>query len=144
MYCERDRYGRPYQPRRLELTCIACIAGASIICVDVLVRCIPSKRNFRIENSGAFLASSMSLSFGVMVRTPPCYAIADANVADFLRVIQHPSLLEEIPHTKWIFSFESGLDTVGGVRGGLLWNTDCLAVCTPLYALPRSKLRPHT
>ena len=41
--------------------------GASIICVDTLVRCFPSKRDFRIEQSGVFLACSLSLSFGVMV-----------------------------------------------------------------------------
>ncbi|KAI9055690.1 hypothetical protein LZ554_000633 [Drepanopeziza brunnea f. sp. 'monogermtubi'] len=46
---------------------IACVVGASIICIDVLVRCIPSKRHFRIQDSGAFLASSLSLSFGVMI-----------------------------------------------------------------------------
>jgi ZIP family zinc transporter len=46
---------------------IACTLGASIICIDILVRLIPSKRNFRIQDSGVFLASSLSLSFGVMV-----------------------------------------------------------------------------
>ncbi|CAL3970733.1 hypothetical protein PZA11_007173 [Diplocarpon coronariae] len=46
---------------------IACVLGASIICVDLLIRCISSKRNFRIQDSGAFLASSLSLSFGVMI-----------------------------------------------------------------------------
>jgi len=46
---------------------IACIVGASIICVDVLVRYIPSKRNFKIQESEAFMASSLSLSFGVMI-----------------------------------------------------------------------------
>ncbi|CZT01217.1 related to vacuolar zinc efflux protein [Rhynchosporium agropyri] len=45
---------------------IACIIGASIICVDILIRLIPSKRNFRIQESDAFMASSLSLSFGVM------------------------------------------------------------------------------
>jgi zinc transporter, ZIP family len=44
--------------------------GASIICVDLLVRRIPNEicRNFRIEDSNVFLSSSLSLSFGVMVR----------------------------------------------------------------------------
>ncbi|KAF8848614.1 hypothetical protein BDZ45DRAFT_718594 [Acephala macrosclerotiorum] len=46
---------------------IACVLGASIICIDVLVRCIPSKKSFRIQDSNAFLAASMSLSFGVML-----------------------------------------------------------------------------
>jgi ZIP family zinc transporter len=47
---------------------LACVVGASIICIDILVQCIPSKRNFRIQDSNVFLASSLSLSFGVMVR----------------------------------------------------------------------------
>ncbi|PWI74962.1 Zinc/iron permease [Purpureocillium lilacinum] len=46
---------------------IACVFGASIICVDVLVRLLPGKRNFRIQESSAFLACSLSLSFGVML-----------------------------------------------------------------------------
>ncbi|TVY86268.1 Zinc-regulated transporter [Lachnellula willkommii] len=46
---------------------IACVAGASIICVDYLVRLIPSKKDFRIQDSNIFLASSLSLSFGVML-----------------------------------------------------------------------------
>ncbi|KAH6668848.1 ZIP zinc transporter [Halenospora varia] len=46
---------------------IACVVGASIICIDLLVQCIPSKRNFRIQDSSVFLASSLSLSFGVML-----------------------------------------------------------------------------
>lgn len=50
-----------------RLTSIACILGASIICIDVLVRYIPGKKNFKIQESNGFLAASMSLSFGVMV-----------------------------------------------------------------------------
>ncbi|GAB1320661.1 Zinc transporter [Madurella fahalii] len=46
---------------------IACIVGASVICVDIPVRLIPSKRHFRIQESNAFLACSLSLSFGVML-----------------------------------------------------------------------------
>lgn len=49
------------------LSGIACVVGASIICVDILVQLIPSKRDFRIQDSNAFLAASMSLSFGVMI-----------------------------------------------------------------------------
>ena len=41
---------------------------ASIICVDLIVRMLPGKRNFRIEDSNPFLSSGLSLSFGVMVR----------------------------------------------------------------------------
>ncbi|KAK0748712.1 Zinc/iron permease [Apiosordaria backusii] len=46
---------------------IACIAGASIICIDVFVRLIPGQRQFRIQDSNVFLACSLSLSFGVMI-----------------------------------------------------------------------------
>ncbi|KAI9675411.1 MAG: hypothetical protein M1817_001315 [Caeruleum heppii] len=46
---------------------IACVVGSSIICVDLLIQKIPSKQNFRIQDSSAFLSSSLSLSFGVML-----------------------------------------------------------------------------
>ncbi|KAJ3527483.1 hypothetical protein NM208_g8536 [Fusarium decemcellulare] len=46
---------------------IACFLGASIICVDSIVRLFPGKRNFRIQDSNVFLACSLSLSFGVML-----------------------------------------------------------------------------
>ncbi|AEO69432.1 uncharacterized protein THITE_2119834 [Thermothielavioides terrestris NRRL 8126] len=46
---------------------LACIVGASVICIDIPIRLIPSKRRFRIQDSNAFLASSLSLSFGVML-----------------------------------------------------------------------------
>jgi ZIP family zinc transporter len=45
----------------------ACVAGASVIFVDILVRQFPGKRGFRIQDSNVFLASSLSLSFGVML-----------------------------------------------------------------------------
>lgn len=45
----------------------ACVVGSSIICVDLIIQRIPGKRNFRIQHSNAFLSSSLSLSFGVMV-----------------------------------------------------------------------------
>ena len=47
---------------------LACIFGASVICIDIPIRLIPGKRHFRIQESNAFLACSLSLSFGVMVR----------------------------------------------------------------------------
>ncbi|KAH7328605.1 ZIP zinc transporter-domain-containing protein [Stachybotrys elegans] len=46
---------------------IACIFGAAIVCVDVIVRMFPGKRDFRIQDSNVFLACSLSLSFGVMI-----------------------------------------------------------------------------
>mgnify|MGYP005988298537 CR=1 FL=1 len=44
----------------------ACVFGASIICVDLIIRRL-GKPNFKIQESNAFLACSLSLSFGVMV-----------------------------------------------------------------------------
>ncbi|KAI2642664.1 Zinc/iron permease [Xylaria nigripes] len=46
---------------------IACVLGATIICVDVVVQLFPGKRDFRIQESNTFLACSLSLSFGVML-----------------------------------------------------------------------------
>ncbi|KAH7038183.1 Zinc/iron permease [Microdochium trichocladiopsis] len=45
----------------------ACVLGASVINVDVIVRLFPGKKNFRVQDSNAFLAASLSLSFGVML-----------------------------------------------------------------------------
>lgn len=44
--------------------------GACVICVDLVIRYIPGKQDFRIQDSNSFLACSLSLSFGVMVRGP--------------------------------------------------------------------------
>ena len=41
---------------------------ASIICVDLIIRQFPGRKNFKIEDSNAFLSTGLSLSFGVMVR----------------------------------------------------------------------------
>ncbi|KAH6606845.1 zip metal ion transporter [Trichoderma cornu-damae] len=46
---------------------IACVFGASVICVDAFVRLVPGKADFRIQDSNVFLACSLSLSFGVML-----------------------------------------------------------------------------
>ncbi|KAL2271775.1 hypothetical protein VTJ83DRAFT_1146 [Remersonia thermophila] len=46
---------------------LACILGATVVCVDIPIRLLPGKRHFRIQESNAFLASSLSLSFGVMI-----------------------------------------------------------------------------
>ena len=59
----------------LSLTqCLACVFGASIICVDLIIQRIPSKRNFKIQDSDAFLSASLSLSFGVMVGLLHCFS----------------------------------------------------------------------
>ena len=55
------------------MTCIsgvACIIGASIVCVDIAVRQFPGMEKFSITESDAFLSASLSLSFGVMVGDP--------------------------------------------------------------------------
>ncbi|KAF2420314.1 ZIP zinc transporter [Tothia fuscella] len=49
------------------LSGIACMLGASIICVDLIICRIPGKQDFKIQNSDAFLSSSLSLSSGVML-----------------------------------------------------------------------------
>lgn len=46
---------------------IACVFGASIICVDVFIRQLPGKKNFKIQDSNPFLSAGLSLSFGVMI-----------------------------------------------------------------------------
>jgi hypothetical protein len=60
---------------KLLTTTAACIIGASIICVDLIVRKFPGKRNFRIQDSDIFLSSSLSLSFGVMVRSLTLFSL---------------------------------------------------------------------
>ncbi|KAH8696044.1 putative ZIP metal ion transporter [Talaromyces proteolyticus] len=45
----------------------ACIIGASIICVDVIMRSCCGMRKFDITTNSTFLSSSMGLSAGVMV-----------------------------------------------------------------------------
>ncbi|OAA69462.1 Zinc/iron permease [Cordyceps fumosorosea ARSEF 2679] len=62
---------------------IACIFGASVVCVDVLVRMLPGKSNFRIQESNAFLACSLSLSFGVMMFSSLYSMLPEAR--DYLR-----------------------------------------------------------
>jgi hypothetical protein len=41
---------------------------ASVICVDLIIRQFPGRKNFKIEDSNSFLSTGLSLSFGVMVR----------------------------------------------------------------------------
>jgi ZIP family zinc transporter len=47
----------------------ACVLGSSVICIDLLLNRFERWKDFRIQDSGYFLAVSMSFSFGVMVRT---------------------------------------------------------------------------
>jgi zinc transporter, ZIP family len=41
--------------------------GACIICIDPLIRLLPGQKRFKLQENNAFLSSSLSLSFGVMV-----------------------------------------------------------------------------
>lgn len=41
--------------------------GASIICVDIVIRQLPGRRTFKIQDSDRFLSTSLSLSFGVLL-----------------------------------------------------------------------------
>lgn len=54
-------------PRDMLTSHAACVIGASIICIDLVLNPISRFRNFKIAESSTFLASSMSLSFGVMI-----------------------------------------------------------------------------
>ncbi|PHH54904.1 putative zinc transporter zip2 [Ceratocystis fimbriata CBS 114723] len=49
------------------VSALACVLGASIICVDLITTHVPRWRSFRIQQSDTFLAASLSLSFGVMI-----------------------------------------------------------------------------
>lgn len=100
------------------LALLACVLGASIICVDILVRQFPGKRDFRIQDSDTFLSVSLSLSFGVMVSP---YATkshpvtfdeqrTDCVLPAILSVIQHAPLLQNIPHRRRLLPQSSLLD----------------------------------
>ncbi|RPB08942.1 hypothetical protein P167DRAFT_548523 [Morchella conica CCBAS932] len=45
---------------------LACVAGSSIICLDLVTRQVPRWKHFSIRESTTFLSASLSLSFGVM------------------------------------------------------------------------------
>lgn len=67
---ERDRYvfcQGTFEGLQWLMEITACTFGASIICVDLVIRLLPGHRNFKIEDSNAFLSTGLSLSFGVMV-----------------------------------------------------------------------------
>ncbi|KAJ4363510.1 Zinc transporter [Neocucurbitaria cava] len=57
---------------------------ASIICIDLIIRQFPGKKNFKIEDSNAFLSTGLSLSFGVMVRiaTSSTFVSESADLCD--------------------------------------------------------------
>lgn len=61
------RSSNPTKSKYLLKPFEACVVGSSIICVDVIIRQFPGKRNFSIADSNTFLSASLSMSFGVMV-----------------------------------------------------------------------------
>lgn len=67
----------------------ACVIGASIICVDVALRHFPRWKNFSIQDSSLFLASSMSLSFGVMIFSA-LYSILPSSLRYLLKADIEP------------------------------------------------------
>lgn len=95
--------------RRANLLCpLACVFGASVICVDIFVRLLPGKKDFRIQDSNTFLACSLSLSFGVMVSRARCPVAAvhgaysrtrvlTARLADIHVPFQHVTRSQEQP-----------------------------------------------
>ena len=54
--------------RMSKMICATNEHVASIICVDLIIRQFPGKKNFKIQDSNTFLSTGLSLSFGVMVR----------------------------------------------------------------------------
>jgi hypothetical protein len=68
-----SKMGLENDTRGWIMTCIsgvACVIGASIVCIDIVVRQFPGMEKFSIAESDAFLSASLSLSFGVMVGNP--------------------------------------------------------------------------
>ncbi|KAJ5591544.1 uncharacterized protein N7459_001913 [Penicillium hispanicum] len=48
---------------------VACVLGAAVICVDVVLRRVTHNKSFQIANSNNFLSASLCLSAGVMLFT---------------------------------------------------------------------------
>ncbi|KAI3400911.1 hypothetical protein diail_1118 [Diaporthe ilicicola] len=69
---------------------IACVMGACVICVDLVIRHIPGKQDFRIQDSSSFLACSLSLSFGVMIFSALHSMLPEAE--DYLRRDKYESM----------------------------------------------------
>lgn len=66
---ERYRYGAAIRCIAQMLIYVsACMLGATVICVDLVIRLFPGKKNFKIQDSDGFLSCSLGTSAGVMVR----------------------------------------------------------------------------
>jgi len=62
------------------------VLGACFINLDIILHVVPSWRSFNIRQSTTFLAASLSLSFGVMVRNRPVHVSVDEGNGLTLRV----------------------------------------------------------
>lgn len=89
----------------------ACVVGSSIICIDLIVQRVPSKRDFRIQDSDVFLSASLSLSFGVMVGVSflrwLTLSLTKFVIIAFLLFVQHVALLESLSYRWWTVAFSS-------------------------------------
>lgn len=76
----------------------ACTFGASVICVDLVIRQFPGHRNFKIEDSNTFLSTGLSLSFGVMVRITLHARISHLLMTrvDIFFFVQHAAIIKEV------------------------------------------------
>ncbi|PGH36115.1 hypothetical protein GX50_00970 [[Emmonsia] crescens] len=68
----------------------ACVLGSSIICVDVIARTCFGFKNFKIADSNVFLASSLSLSAGVLLFTS-LYSMLPTSKAYLIKAGLSPS-----------------------------------------------------
>ncbi|OJD16767.1 hypothetical protein AJ78_03105 [Emergomyces pasteurianus Ep9510] len=69
---------------------VACMLGSSIICVDVIARSCFGLKNFKIADSTVFLASSLSLSSGVLLFTS-LYSMLPTSKVYFIKAGLSPS-----------------------------------------------------
>ncbi|KAI9733744.1 MAG: hypothetical protein M1818_007158 [Claussenomyces sp. TS43310] len=105
---------------------IACVLGACFIGVDLLIRKIPNSKckDFRIQNSEAFLAGCFSLSFGVMVRicddsdldAPP---VLIRNKIFSALIDMFPSAINYLKQAHWSGRLSMGV-ALGCAAGGFL------------------------
>lgn len=124
---------------------VACVAGAGIIYVDVLVRRLPHKHKFRIQDSKAFLSSSLSLSFGVMVS--PAVSVAPQFLTDdrvdILRPLQHASLFEESSGRRRAHKKGSIMGVVGMFLRRVHRHPNTHSLPPSVYPFTRRTLRPY-
>jgi hypothetical protein len=123
------------------LSGVACVFGASFICVDIIVRLFPRGRNFRIQDSDAFLSISLSLSFGVMVCSCSNTALPIANaILAVLRIVQYVAIFEEIAGSWRIHRERSIVDHDWMFHWRRDWHSDLVSLHAPLHTAQRGRL----